>query len=156
MDPSPRASDLETRYSYLPTAGKSIHVSTPVLTKPTAVVEPRPQSLPAESEVDLPESAPENEPTVDLMQQDLPVREAAAAPGSRDRTSKEENRYQFTRRKRRPPKKFTYDNLGSPSCYNVQIVGNNHYPHFASRGMTTVTPWSSPPLCYPQPSYVCY
>ncbi|KAK3525684.1 hypothetical protein QTP70_004904 [Hemibagrus guttatus] len=35
MDPSPRASDLETRYSYIPTTGKSIHVSTPVLTKPT-------------------------------------------------------------------------------------------------------------------------
>ncbi len=35
MDPSPRASDLETRYSYIRTAGKSIHVSTPVLTKPT-------------------------------------------------------------------------------------------------------------------------
>ncbi len=127
------------------------------------VVGPRPQSLPAESEIDLPESAPEirkelneNEPTVDLMQQDLPVREAAAAPGSRDRTSEEENGYQFTRRKRRPPKKFTYDNLGSPSCYNMQRVGNNHYPHFVSRGMTTVTPWSSPPLCYPQPSYVCY
>ncbi len=126
------------------------------------VVEQRPQSLPAESEIDLSESAPElrkelnaNEPTVDLMQQDLPVREAAAAPGSRDRTSEGENGYQFTRRKRRPPKKFTYDNLGSPSCYNVQIVGNNHYPHFASRRMTTVTPWSSPPLCYPQPSYVC-
>lgn len=45
------------------------------------VVGPRPQSLPPESEIDLPESAPEirkelneNEPTVDLMQQDLPVR----------------------------------------------------------------------------------
>ncbi len=105
------------------------------------VVGPSPQSLAAESEIYIPESAPEirkelneNEPTVDLMQQDLPVREAAAAPGSRDRTSEEENGYQFTRRKRRPPKKFTYDNLGSPSCYNVQIVGNNHYPHFASRG----------------------
>ncbi|ROK87089.1 hypothetical protein DPX16_10229 [Anabarilius grahami] len=83
------------------------------------------------------------------------LREAAAAPGSRDRTSEEENGYQFTRRKRRPPKKFSYDNLGSPSCYNVQIVGNNHYPHFASSGMTAVTPWSSTPLCYPQPSYVC-
>ncbi len=35
MDPSPRASDLEARYSYIPTAGKSIHVSTPILTKPT-------------------------------------------------------------------------------------------------------------------------
>ncbi len=35
MDPSPRASDLETQYSYISMAGKSKHVSTPVLTKPT-------------------------------------------------------------------------------------------------------------------------
>jgi len=111
------------------------------------VVGPRPQSLPAESEMDLPESVPEirkgpneNEPTADLMQQDSPGRETAAVPGPRDRTSEGENGYQLTRRKRRPPKKFTYDNLGSPSCYTVQIVGNNHYPHFASSGLTAVTP----------------
>ncbi|XP_060726974.1 uncharacterized protein LOC132846309 isoform X2 [Tachysurus vachellii] len=133
-----------------------------VTSEPRSVVKPRPQSHPAKSEIDLSESAPdirielENEPTVDLMQQDLPSTEAAGSPGPRDRTTEEENGYQFTRRNRRPPRKFTYDNLGSPSCYTMRIIGNNPYPHFASSGMTAVTPWSSTPLRYPQPTYVCY
>ncbi|KAK2861000.1 hypothetical protein Q7C36_005166, partial [Tachysurus vachellii] len=133
-----------------------------VTSAPRSVVKPRPHSHPAKSEIDLSESAPdirielENEPTVDLMQQDLPSTEAAGSPGPRDRTTEEENGYQFTRRNRRPPRKFTYDNLGSPSCYTMRIIGNNPYPHFASSGMTAVTPWSSTPLRYPQPTYVCY
>ncbi|GAA6102848.1 uncharacterized protein LOC121887483, partial [Tachysurus ichikawai] len=126
------------------------------------VVEPRLVTTPAKSEIDLPESSQdirnelENEPTVDLMQQDLPAMEAARAPGPRDRTTEEENGCQFTRRNRRPPRKFTYDNLGSPSCYNMQIIGDSPYPRFASSGMTAVTPWTSTPLCYPQPTYECY
>ncbi|GAA6092478.1 uncharacterized protein LOC121887483 [Tachysurus ichikawai] len=126
------------------------------------VMEPRLVTTPAKSEIDLPESVQdirnelENEPTVDLMQQDLPAMEAARAPVPRDRTTEEENGYQFTRRNQRPPIKFTYDNLGSPSCYNMQIIGDSPNPRFASSGMTAVTPWTSTPLCYPQPTYGCY
>ncbi|RXN13837.1 Retrovirus-related Pol poly from transposon [Labeo rohita] len=124
--------------------------------------EPRPPSPPVELVRDLPEptAAPAirqelygSEPTFDPTEQDLPVNEVL---GSRDGTTAEENRHQLTKRKKWAPKRFTYDSLGTPSCYNVQIVGNIPYPHFASSGITAVTPWLPVPSCYPQSSPVCY
>jgi len=111
------------------------------------VSEPSPQSPSAESEINPPETAPairqechENEPSVDPMEQDLPVDETTEALGSRYRTSEEENEHQFIRRKQRPLKKFTYDNFGTPLCYKVQMVEKKHNPHFASSGITAAIP----------------
>lgn len=57
--------------------------------------------------------------------------------------------YQYSGRQRRPPKQFTYDSLGTPTCYKVQVIGPGYDPHPPNMWTSTFTPLV--PMMFPYP-----
>lgn len=72
-----------------------------------------------------------------------------------DQEGQEEQTYQLPRRERRPPRVFTYDNLGVPT-YNVRQLNailqtlQQHLPYVSAHGLSTWLP-SVQQYCYPLP-----
>ncbi|KAL7870752.1 hypothetical protein SRHO_G00082490 [Serrasalmus rhombeus] len=75
------------------------------------------------------------EPTSVIM---APENEIAPPPGD----------FQLPRRERRPPRRFTYDIPGTPTCQHVRAVDFSpcQYPPVSYSGEQRVTPW----MCMPQ------
>lgn len=93
----------------------------------------------------------ENEPVSAC--ENLPVKEPEEMDSS-NRPVEVRRGYQYSGRQRRPPKQFTYDSLGTPTCYKVQIKDPGYDPHIPNMWTPTFTPWV-PMLCpYPRPSFV--
>ncbi|KAG7478880.1 hypothetical protein JOB18_011456 [Solea senegalensis] len=66
-----------------------------------------------------------------------------------------EQRRELPRRERRPPKFFTYDNLGTPACYSAAHSNRMPYQYqpLAYRGVQPVMMWTNPFQVY-QPYYM--
>lgn len=71
-----------------------------------------------------------------------------------DRPVEVQREYQYSGRQRRPPKQFTYDSLGTPTCYKVQVTGPGYDPHPPNMWTPTFTSWMPMMFSYPRPSFV--
>lgn len=77
------------------------------------------------------------------------VERAPATQEQRNMHSGEQNK--LTTRTRRPPKKFTYDTVGTPVCRNVQSMSGDYYQDFRVPNTWTTIPFyyhQAPPFCY--------
>lgn len=97
--------------------------------------------LPAEENAETqvhaapPEQPPEKEqleeldqPAENLPREDKDLPAARVSPSSRAAAEPEEPPYQVPQRERHPPRRITYDQLGTPFCYSVQPTAQVFYP----------------------------
>lgn len=87
--------------------------------------------------------------TAESEEIELVERGAPATQEQRNMHSGEQNK--LTMRTRRPPKKFTYDNFGTPVCRNVQSMSGDYYQEFR-----VPNTWTTIPFYYPQAPPFCY
>ncbi len=59
-------------------------------------------------------------------------------------------------RQRRPPKRFTYENVGTPTCYSVQNERNDFNPHPTHTWTPNMNYWVPQQIHYSQPSLIYY
>ncbi len=59
-------------------------------------------------------------------------------------------------RQRRPPKRFTYENFGTPTCYSVQNERNDFNPHPTHTWTPNMNYWVPQQIHYSQPSLIYY
>lgn len=92
----------------------------------------------------------------DAMNEEQPVgqpddeADAHAVPGECNSEGEQVDRW--PRRKRRPPKTFTYDYLGTPECYNIRNPNTISF-HSTPYEMQNFTSWTYPVSQY-QPVYL--
>lgn len=120
-------------------------------------------SAEAEQVVPTPAQVPVKEHSSELLgnqmenelsaRENLPVKETEEMESS-DGPVEVQREYQYSGRQRRPPKQFTYDSLGTPTCYKVQVTGPGYDPHPPNMWIPTFTPWMPMVFPYLRPSFV--
>ncbi len=110
---------------------------------------PTPSHVPAKKQrSELLENQMENK-----LSENLPVKEPEEMESS-DGPVEVQKEYQYSGRQRRPPKQFTYDSLGTPTCYKVQVTGPGYEPHPPNMWTPTFMPYVPMVFPYPRPSFV--
>lgn len=68
-----------------------------------------------------------------------------------------DERHSRPQRERRAPRLFTYDHLGTPTCYNTSCSGEvQQFQNMPYCGQQTFPPWPSPAPFYNPYSYLAY
>lgn len=120
------------------------------------------QEVSVEDPVPQPEEIVQQAPQQERQQPHLPAREPRRAPPKAAPSDREDRversiarqHSQLPRRARRPPRRFTYNHFGTPSCYEIQSTSYAPYDHQPLPSVHAQTPWMPVHQYQYQPSYV--